>query len=309
MTVPPARSAASRRLLDVLVERLRLRHASPRTVEAYTDWVRRYVRFHHGRHPRQLGERDLTAFLSHLAVDRRVAASTQNQALAALLFLYREVLDISVGWLDQMVRAKRPARVPTVLSRAEAGLVIEALTGVPKLVALVLYGTGLRISEACELRLKDVDFDRGEIIVRHGKGGRDRVTMLPQALRAPLRLQAERVRLMHRRDLAAGRGHVMLPNAMARKAPSAVRDLRWQWLFPATRFYRDPATGEWVRHHLHQTVVQRAVEDAGRASGITKRVGCHTFRHSFATHLLEAGYDIRTVQELLGHRDVKKKMI
>ncbi|MBA4070217.1 MAG: integron integrase [Gemmatimonas sp.] len=298
-----------RRLLDVMAERLALRHASPRTVEAYTDWVRRYVRYHQGRHPRELGEAEMTAFLSHLATERRVAASTQNQALAALLFLYREVLDTTVGWLDTMVRAKRPARVPTVLSREEARRVLEAMHGAPLLVAQVLYGAGLRLSEACALRIKDVDLDRRELVVRQGKGGRDRLTMLPESLVEPLRLQMERVRELHRRDMAAGRGHVMVPTAMTRKAPSAARDMRWQWVFPASRFYRDPLTAHWVRHHLHQTVIQRAVAAAARVAAVNKRVGCHTFRHSFATHLLEAGYDIRTVQELLGHRDVKTTMI
>lgn len=292
-----------------MMERLALRHASPRTVTAYTDWVRRYVRFHRGRHPRQMGEAELTAFLSYLATERRVAASTQNQALAALLFLYREVIGVTVGWLDTMVRAERPARVPTVLSRDEAQLVLEAMGGVPQLVAMVLYGAGLRLSEACALRLKDVDLDRRELVVRQGKGGRDRLTLLPESLIEPLAVQMERVRVLHRRDLAAGRGHVMLPTAHARKSPSAVRDARWQWVFPASRFYRDPATSHWVRHHVHPTVIQRAVADAVRIAALNKRVGCHTFRHSFATHLIEAGYDIRTVQELLGHRDVKTTMI
>jgi integron integrase len=297
------------RLIDVLRERLALRHASPRTVEAYTDWVRRFVRYHGGRHPRQLGEAEVTAFLSYLATERRVAASTQNQALAALLYLYREVLGVTVGWLDTVVRAKRPARVPSVLSRDEARRVLGAMRGTPRLVACVLYGAGLRLSEACALRVKDVDLDRRELVIRHGKGGRDRLTMLPESLVEPLRQQMERVRALHRRDWAAGRGHVMVPGALARKSPSAVRDMRWQWIFPATRFYRDAFTGYWVRHHLHQTAVQRAVAAAARAVQLTKRVGCHTFRHSFATHLLEAGYDIRTVQELLGHRDVKTTMI
>ena len=300
---------SSPRLLAVMRERLALRHASPRTIETYADWVRRYVRFHGGRHPRQLGEREVTAFLSHLATERRVAASTQNQALAALVFLYRDVFGVTVGWLDQLVRARKPARVPAVLSRDEAGRVLAELRGSARLVALVLYGSGLRITEACSLRIKDVDLERRELVVRQGKGGRDRLTMLPEALVGPLREQIVRVQALHRRDLAAGRGHVMLPGAMARKAPSAVRDPRWQWVFPATRFYRDPATGYWVRHHLHQTAVQRAVAEATRRAGVPKRVGCHTFRHSFATHLLEAGYDIRTVQELLGHRDVKTTMI
>jgi len=297
------------RLLDVMTERLALRHASPHTLVAYTQWVRRYVRFHGGRHPRQLGEAELTAFLSHLATGRGVAASTQNQALAALLFLYREVLETPMGWLDKIVRAKRPARRPSVMSREEVRRVLEAMDGVPRLVAMVLYGSGLRLMEACCLRLKDVDLDRGELMVRHGKGGRDRLTMLPASLVPLLEVQMQRVGAQHRRDCAAGRGGVALPDALARKMPSALFHLRWQWLFPATRFYRDAVSGRQVRHRLHESVIQRAVAQAAQEARVTKRVTCHTFRHSFATHLLEAGYDIRTVQELLGHRDVSTTMI
>lgn len=300
---------SSRRLLDVMRERLALRRASPHTVAAYTQWVRRFVRFHGGRHPRELGEREMTAFLSCLATQRQVAASTQNQALAALLFLYREVLETPVGWLDAMVRAKRPARRPSVMSREEVRHVLTAMEGVPRLVAMVLYGSGLRLMEACCLRIKDVDLERGELMVRQGKGGRDRLTMLPASLRPMLEEQMRRVRVLHRRDCAAGRGFVVLPSALARKMPSALRDWRWQWLFPATRFYMHSDTGRMVRHHLHESVIQRAVARAAQAAGVAKRVTCHTFRHSFATHLLEAGYDIRTVQELLGHRDVSTTMI
>jgi len=297
------------RLLDVMRERLALRRASRHTVVAYTQWVRRYVRFHGGRHPRQMGEAEMTAFLSHLATQRHVAASTQNQALAALLYLYREVLETSVGWLDAMVRAKRPARRPSVMSREEVRRVLDAMDGVPRLVAMVLYGSGLRLMEACCLRIKDVDLDRGELMVRQGKGGRDRLTMLPASLVSPLERHMEQVSALHREDRAAGRGAVALPDAMARKAPSAAFHWRWQWVFPATRFYQDETTGRFVRHHLHETVIQRAVAEAAQAAGVAKRVTCHTFRHSFATHLLEAGYDIRTVQELLGHRDVSTTMI
>lgn len=298
-----------RTLLGVLRERLALRHASPRTVDAYTGWVRRFVRYHRGRHPRDLGERDVTAYLTHLAVERHVAASTQNQALAALLFLYGEVLETPVGWLNDVVRAKRPVRTPVVMSRDEARRVIDGLTGPTKLIAQVLYGSGLRLMEACSLRLKDVDLERRELVVRHGKGGKDRLTMLPDVLAPLLDAQMQRVRELHRRERAAGRGAVVLPDAFARKSPRTPWDLRWQWLFPATRHYRDPATGHWVRHHLHQSVVQRAVIGAARRAGLVKRITCHTFRHSFATHLLEAGYDIRTVQELLGHSNVTTTMI
>ena len=251
----------------------------------------------------------MTAFLSHLATDRQVAASTQNQALAALLFLYREVLELSVGWLDGMVRAKRPGRRPTVMSREEVRRVLAAMQGTPRLVAMVLYGSGLRLAEACSLRIKDVDLDRGELVVRRGKGGRDRLTMLPASLVPLLAEQVQRVQALHRRDRAAGRGSVALPDALARKMPSAVFHWRWQWLFPATRFYREEASARLVRHHLHESVIQKAVANAAQAARVAKRVTCHTFRHSFATHLLEAGYDIRTVQELLGHRDVSTTMI
>jgi integron integrase len=296
-------------LLAVMRERLQLRHYSPRTVEVYVMWVRRWIRFARGRHPRELGQREITAFLSHLATERHVAASTQNQALAALLFLYRDVLETPFGWLDGLVRAKRGHRRPTVLSREDVRRVLAAIEGPSQLIARLLYGSGLRVSEACALRMKDLDFDRREILVRAGKGDRDRLTMLPDALVAPLREQIERVRALHRRELAAGRGHVMLPGAFHRKTPSAATDWRWQWVFPATRGYRDPATKRWVRHHLHASVAHRAVTDAARRAGVAQRVTCHTFRHSFATHLLEAGYDIRTVQELLGHRDVSTTMI
>jgi integron integrase len=303
MSSPPPR------LLDVASERMRLRHFSPRTAEAYLSWIRRFVRFHRGKHPRAMSEREVTAFLSHLATARRVSSSTQNQALSALLFLFGDVLDKPCGSLDHLVRAKKPAGVPTVMSREEVRRVLEAMSGVPRLICHLLYGSGLRLMEACTLRVKDVDFDRGEIVVRHGKGGRDRLTMLPGSVRAAMGAQLRAVQLLHRREVAAGRGYVALPDAFAVKTPSAPRALRWQWFFPATRIYRDRATGRWMRHHLHESAVQRAVIVATRATELTKRVSCHTFRHSFATHLLEAGYDIRTVQELLGHRDLKTTMI
>ena len=295
--------------MDAVRERLELRHASPRTIEAYVCWIRRYIRHVRGRHPRDLGEREVTAFLSHLATHRRVAASTQNQALAALIFLYRDVLDTPVGWLDQLVRAKRPHRVPTVMTRDEVGRLIQAIPGTARLIGMILYGSGLRLMEALCLRVKDIDLERREIIVRGGKGGRDRLTMLPASLVEPVRVQIEAARTLHRADRAAGRGSVVLPASFERKAPSAPFDIRWQWVFPATRSYRDPHSGRWVRHHYHETVLQRAVVDAARVARIDKRVTCHTFRHSFATHLLEAGYDIRTVQELLGHRSLNTTMI
>ena len=300
--------AKTKTLYAAMRERMQLGRYSPRTVETYEAWVRQYVRFHGGKHPREMGEREVTAFLTSLAVERNVAASTQNQALAALQVLYRDVLDTPFGWLKRLVRAKRPHRLPTVLSRAEVGAVLEQMEGVSKCVAMVLYGSGLRITEACSLRVKDVDLERGEVVVRSGKRDKDRLTVLAGAAAKLLEVQIAAARVQYRQDVAAGRGYVKLPDALDRKTPYAATDWRWQWIFPATRMYKDAATGRWMRYHLHQTVVQRAVAEAVRASGISKRAGCHTFRHSFATHLLEAGYDIRTIQELLGHKDIRQTM-
>jgi integron integrase len=279
------------------------------TEKAYIAWVRRFVRFHGTRHPRELGEAEVTRFLTYLAVDRKVAASTQNQALSALLFLYRNVLGQELSWLDELVRARRPARLPVVLTRAEVAAVLGHLEGVPRLMASLLYGAGLRLLECARLRVKDVDLERREIIVRDGKRGKDRVTLLPEALQDPLRNHLERVHRQHQGDLGRGMGSVELPTAIERKYPRAPWEWGWQWVFPATRPYRDPVTGRRRRHHLHETVLQRAVKDAVRAAGVVKPASCHTLRHSFATHLLEDGYDIRTIQEILGHRDVTTTMI
>ena len=297
------------RLLDQLRGRIRAKHYSPRTEEAYVSWVRAFVRFHGTRHPATLGAAEVTAFLSHLAVHRRVAASTQNQALAALLFLYRDVLGIDLPWLDEVVRAKRPARLPVVLTPDEVRLVLERMDGAPRLMATLMYGAGLRVLEACRLRVKDVDFGRNEILVREGKGDRDRRTVLPEAVRDPLRAHLDRVLRQHRSDLARGAGWVELPGRLHIKYPNAGREWPWQWVFPARTVWRDEATGALVRHHLHESAVQKAVRAAALEAAMTKPVGCHTLRHSFATHLLEDGYDIRTIQELLGHRDVSTTMI
>lgn len=257
------------------------------------------------------GAKDVTRFLSNLATDRGVSASTQNQALSALVFVYRHVLQMPVGWLAALVRAKRPLRVPVVLSRDEVRRVLAVLDerGVVGLIAGLLYGTGMRLLEMLELRVKDVDFAGNEIIVRGGKGDRDRVTMLPECYKGRLLRHLAEVRVQHEADVAAGAGWVALPGALGVKYPNAGREWGWQWVFPATRGYREGVTGQQRRHHLHETVVQRAFRDAVRAAGMAKRASCHTLRHSFATHLLESGSDIRTVQELLGHRNVATTMI
>ena len=288
---------------------MRARHMSPRTEQAYVGWILRYIRYHGTRHPTGLGEEHIVAYLTYLADEGRVARSTQMQALSAIQLLYREVLHVPVRDLRMVLRSTAPARLPTVLSREEVAALLGALTGPPRLVALLLYGSGLRLMECLTLRAKDLDFARGEIRVRRGKGGKDRMTMLPSVARAAIEAQLTGVRDLHQRDLRDGAGRVALPNALDRKAPSWASDLAWQWVFPATRRYRDTATGEERRHHLHETVVQRAVQAAVRRAGITRTATCHTLRHSFATHLLEDGYDIRTLQELLGHTDVGTTMI
>lgn len=297
------------RLLDKLRAEIRLAGYSPRTAAAYASWVRRFIRFHGMRHPRELGPAEIVAFLSWLATERNVSASTQNQALAAIIFLYRRVLDLDLPWLDDIVRARRPARLPTVLSRTEVALLLDELSGVPRLVATLLYGSGLRLLEALRLRVKDVDLERGLLVIRDGKGRRDRAALVPRVAADPIARQIEAVRELHARDVAEGAGWVELPDALARKAPSAGRSLPWQWVFPATRTYRHAGTGQIRRHHLHETVIQRALRAAAGRAGIAKRVHPHALRHSFATHLLESGADIRTVQELLGHKDVRTTMI
>jgi integron integrase len=297
------------RLLDQMRSVLRVRRASRRTEESYVQWVRRFIVFHGKRHPRELGADEITAFLNHLAVDIGVAASTQNQALNALVFLYRRVMDIEPPRLDGLVRAKGPRRLPVVLTPEEVRALLLRLDGAARLVASLLYGSGLRLLEALTLRVKDLDFGSGEIRVRDGKGRKDRVVPLPQAVVGPLSAHLERVRELHKRDYELGFGQVELPGALARKYPRASREWGWQWVFPATTRFVDRETGVERRHHLHETAVQRAVSRAVKRAGIAKHASCHTLRHSFATHLLVRGYDIRTVQELLGHRDVRTTMI
>jgi integron integrase len=296
-------------LLEQMRAALRVRHYSLRTEQAYLGWARRFIRYHGRRHPRELGKAEIEAFLSELATHGKVAASTQNQALNALVFLYREVLGTRELDLRDVVRAKRPARLPVVLSRAEVKLVLAELRGKHRLVATLLYGSGLRLLEGLRLRVKDLDFRLGEIRLRDGKGRRDRVTMLPDGVREALTVHLDEVRRIHESDLREGFGAVFLPDALEREFARAAREWGWQYVFPASRRSVDPRTGAERRHHLSETAVQRAVRAAARAAGIDKNAGCHTLRHSFATHLLEAGYDIRTVQELLGHRSVNTTMI
>jgi integron integrase len=302
-------ASAKPRLLDRVRDAIRARHYSRRTEKAYVAWIRRYIFFHGKRHPSEMGAPEITRFLTSLAVEGKVAASTQNQALSALLFLYREVLLQEVPWLDDLVYAKRPLHLPEVLTREEVRAVLGQIQGVPRLMAFLLYGAGLRLLECAHLRVKDVDPGRNQIVVHAGKGNKDRLTMLPAAIKADLLRHLDDVRAQHRRDLQAGAGWVELPGALARKYPNAGREWIWQWVFPATRFYVDRQTGQRRRHHLHESVLQRAVRAAALRAGISKRVSCHTFRHSFATHLLDDGHDIRTVQELLGHHDVSTTMI
>ncbi|MGH8742055.1 MAG: integron integrase [Burkholderiales bacterium] len=297
------------RLLDQVREAIRLRYYSRRTEEVYVHWIKRFIYYSGRRHPREMGEAEVTAFLSHLAVERKVAAATQNQAMSALLFLYKHVLQVKLDWMDNIERATRLPRLPAVLARAEVEQVLAQLQGTRWLIASLLYGSGMRVLECLRLRVKDVDFSYRQILVRDGKGSKDRVTMLPEKLAGPLRAHLERVRRLHARDLEAGCGEVHLPFALARKYPRAGKEWAWQYVFPSAHRSADPENGVIRRHHLDESVAQRAVKAALRACGIAKHASCHTLRHSFATHLLEAGYDIRTVQELLGHSDVSTTMI
>jgi len=297
------------KLLEVLAGELRARHYSPRTEKAYVQWVARFIRFHRMRHPGEMGTEEINAFLTSLAVYDKVSASTQTQALSAILFLYRHVLGREVGELEGLVRARRPVHLPVVMTRVEVRAVLAETEGEYWLIAALLYGTGMRLSECLSLRVQDVDFGANQIVVRDGKGGKDRVTMLPEALKGPLKNQLLRTEVVHKRDLAAGWGRVILPQALDRKYPNAAVEWRWQWVFPQQRRWTNRSTGEQGRHHVHETLVQRAVREAVRRSGVQKHVTCHTFRHTFATQLLESGYDIRTIQELLGHKSVNTTMI
>jgi integron integrase len=302
-------SSSRPKLLDQVIWACRARQFSPRTSEAYVNWIRRFILFHNKRHPQTLTGDDVAAFLSSLANERNVGASTQSQAGSALLFLYREVLRIEIEWPAEVARPMKPRRLPVVLTHGEVAAVLSHLEGTKRLIASLLYGSGLRLLEALQLRVKDINSDRAELLVRGGKGGDDRVTMLPSAVKPALRAQLRVVSELHERDCKRGAGWVDLPTALATKSPHAGRELAWQYVFPAARLLRDEIAGQLRRYHLHESAVQRAVTDGVRVSGIGKRATCHTFRHSFATHLLEAGYDIRTVQELLGHRSVATTMV
>ena len=297
------------RLLDRVRDAIARRHYSYRTEQAYIHWIKRFIYFSGKRHPGEMGAEEVTEFLNHLARERDVAAATQNQALSALLFLYREVLATPLPWLDALERAKRPARLPTVLTRAEVKRILVQLTGAKWLMASLLYGAGLRLRECLNLRVKDVDFDYRQILIRDGKGAKDRVTMLPEQTIEPMRRQFEYAKALHERDLASGHGDVELPDALARKYPRAPYEWAWKFVFPSCKMSTCPRTGVLRRHHVYEDYLIRAVKQAVRGAGIAKHVSCHTLRHSFATHLLEAGHDIRTVQELLGHASVETTML
>jgi integron integrase len=300
---------SQRGLITVAREKMRTRHLALRTEQAYLQWLRRYFEFHNRRHPRELGAPEVEQFLTYLAVHRKVSAATQNQALQALLFLYRHVLEIELPWLNDITRASHPKRLPVVLDRTDVRALLSQLHGTPWLVASLLYGSGLRLTEGLRLRVKDLALERGELIVREGKGGKDRVTMLPGALDTQLRAHLARLRAWYEDERRRGQPGVSVPFALARKYPQAATQWGWQYLFPSAQMCRDPYSRQPARHHLHEKAVQRAVQAAVRKAGISRPASCHTLRHCFATHLLEDGYDIRTVQELLGHSDLKTTMI
>lgn len=310
MASSPENAALSKpRLLDDVRNCLRLKHYSLRTERAYVDWIKRYIWFHGKQHPKVLGPKHVEAFLTDLAVSRNVAAATQNQALSALLFLYREVLGVDLPWLDDVTRAKKPQRLPVVLTQTEVQRVLAQLDGTHGLIARLLYGSGMRLMEGARLRVKDLDFERHEIIVRDGKGGKDRVTMLPASLVSSFRDHLSQVRVLYEQDRAQGRPAIHVPDALSVKYPNAGKEWGWFWVFPARSLATDPRSGIVRRHHVHEQAFQRAVKKAVAAAGIAKPASTHTLRHSFATHLLQSGYDIRTVQELLGHSDVSTTMI
>lgn len=301
--------SAKPKLLDQLRDRIRLKHYSRRTEDAYLDWAKRYILYHNKRHPQEMGKKEIEGFLTYLATERQVAAATQNQAKAALQFLYKEVLEIQLPWLDEVEQAKKPKRLPVVLTEKEVHSLLAHVPQAYALLARLMYGTGMRLLEGLRLRVQDLDFERAELLIREGKGGKDRVTMLPQSLLKPLQEHLKQVKQAHEQDLLKGYGEVWLSESVARKYPNAGRDWIWQYVFPSARLSVDPRSGVTRRHHLDEKGLQRAIKQAAVDAGLTKNVTPHTLRHSFATHLLQAGYDIRTVQELLGHKDVQTTMI
>jgi len=298
-----------KKLLEQVKDKLRLKHYSIRTENSYVPWIKRYILFHNKRHPKDMGKQEIEEFLTHLAVDLRVASSTQNQAFNALLFLYREVLDIEIDEQINAVRAKKPRKLPTVMSKGETFKLIENLDGIHQLMSKLLYGSGLRLMECVRIRVKDIDFELNQVVVRDGKGAKDRITVLPEDVKSSLRKHLEKIKLLHQDDLDKGYGRVYLPFALERKYPNANREWGWQYVFPSKSLSTDPRSGEIRRHHINESTLQKALKRAVKFLKINKPVSCHTFRHSFATHLLEDGYDIRTVQELLGHKDVNTTMI
>jgi integron integrase len=306
---PRQNARPGRKLLAQVRDALRSRHYSKRTEDSYVVWIRRFIFFHNVRHPREMAEAEVNQFLTHLAIKEKVSASTQNQALSALLFLYRYVLDRQLGQLGEVIRARKSKRLPVVLTRDKVKAVLRHLKGEQRLVAVLMYGTGMRLMECLRLRVKDVDFDSDEILIRQGKGDKDRRTMLPGKVKARLRQHLERVQKVHACDLADGYGRVPLPYALNRKYPNASSDWRWQFVFPQLKRWVNPKTGEQGRHHIDNSIIQKAIKTAVRAAGISKLATSHSLRHSFATHLLQDGYDIRTIQDLLGHKDVKTTMI
>ena len=300
---------AKPKLLDQLRDRIRLKHYSRRTEDVYLDWTKRYILYHNKRHPQEMGKKEIEDFLTYLATERNVAAATQNQAKAALQFLYKEVLEIQLPWLDEVEQAKKPKRLPVVLTEKEVHSLLAHVPQAYALLARLMYGTGMRLLEGLRLRVQDLDFERAELLIREGKGGKDRVTMLPQSLLKPLQEHLKQVKQAHEQDLLKGYGEVWLSESVARKYPNAGREWVWQYVFPSARLSVDPRSGVTRRHHLDEKGLQRAIKQAAVDAGLTKNVTPHTLRHSFATHLLQAGYDIRTVQELLGHKDVQTTMI
>lgn len=297
------------KLLTQLSQAMRSRHYSRKTESTYIHWIKRFIFFHHVRHPKDMAEPEINAYLTHLAVKEHVSSSTQNQALCAIIFLYKYVLNRKIGDIGEVIRAKQSRYIPVVMTKDEVKAVVGNLTGDKKLMISLMYGTGLRLMECLRLRVQDIDFGRNEITVRDGKGAKDRITMLPESLKEPLRQHLVKTKSVHESDIKDGWGYVLMPYALDRKYPNAPRDWRWQWVFPQEKRWKNTKTGEQGRHHVHETLLQKAVKEAVMKSGIAKRIGCHTFRHSFATHLLENGYDIRTIQELLGHKDISTTMI